>query len=209
MGTSMSIVGELRGSALGSVRVGRRSLVSNAVGSLRGAIARLRLRVVAAWQSADLDDQLAAGIEPQTSALFATRAQMLTSRHHRRRIADALSRSRRRAQRPAGFTAAVRPNAPELLVSEAVLTAIDARLRSADPAAPAGMAILQRLLTDPRSSLYGPALPGILASDLRAASAALGGSAPPRPEWSGAGTGSQIECPGASISDARTARTAR
>jgi hypothetical protein len=130
----------------------------------------VRARVIAAWRSAELDRELAAGVYPQTNALLALRARTLTGPRNRKRVADGL----RRAQRTApGLTAAVRPNVRELLAAQTALVAIDSRLRSPTPVRPEGVAILHELLTDAASPLYQPGEPGTLASRLRGAAAAL------------------------------------
>jgi hypothetical protein len=71
------------------------------------------------------------------------------------------------------LTAAVQPNVRELLAAQTVLAAIDSRLRSARPVRAAGVAMLQGMLTDAASPLFQPGEPGALASQLRAAAAAL------------------------------------
>jgi hypothetical protein len=134
----------------------------------------LRLRLIATWRSTELDRQLAAGVDPQTSNLLALRARKLTGRRSRKRVADGLVRVYRRAQNTTpGFTAAVRPNVGELLAAQTVLAAIDRRLRSSAPVKFEGVAMLHALLTDAASPLYQSSEPGALASRLRAAAAAL------------------------------------
>jgi len=136
---------------------------------------QLRARVLVAWRGAELDRQLAGGMEPQSSLLLAMRAGELTSARGRRRVADGLERTYRRAQ-PASsllISATVRPNAPELLNARPVLVAIERRLRSCAPVAARGVAMLQTLLTNGAGPLYQVGDPGELASHLRAAAAAL------------------------------------
>ena len=134
----------------------------------------LRLQLIAWWQAASLDRQLAAGADPQTSAVLAPRAQKLVARRSRNRVADALARALGSARSTTpGFTAAVRPQAREMLQAGAVLAALDRRLRCPNPIAAQGIATLAALLTDASSPLYQPSEPGTLASRLRAAAAAL------------------------------------
>ncbi len=71
------------------------------------------------------------------------------------------------------FTAAVCPPAPEVLEAEAVIAAIDRRLRGTEPVAPRGVAMIRLLLIDGSSVLYLPSEPGALGSRLRSAAAAL------------------------------------
>ncbi|MBV8954543.1 MAG: hypothetical protein JO153_13935 [Solirubrobacterales bacterium] len=151
---------------------------------LRGPTARarprrplqdLRVLIVAAWRGAALDRELAAGANPHLSALLARRAQTLTSARNRNTVGRGLARALRSAQRPpGGFTAAIWPVTSELLAAEAVLRALDLRLRDGRPIQPQGMALLRQLLTDPGSALYQAGERGTLASELRAAAAALG-----------------------------------
>ena len=72
-----------------------------------------------------------------------------------------------------GFTAAVRPNARELLPAQPTVAAIGQRLRSSAPVGAAGVAILKALLTDGASPLYQDGEPGELVSRLQEAAAAL------------------------------------
>lgn len=134
----------------------------------------LRLHLVAAWHSTTLDRELAEGVDPQTSAVLALRAQKLTGPRGRNRMADGLAGAVRRANdtTPA-ITAAVRPRARELLDAGTVLAALDRRLRGAGLVSAQGVAMLRGLLTDAASPLYQPSGPGELASRLRAAAVTL------------------------------------
>ena len=135
--------------------------------------------VVAWWHAATLDRQLAAGVDPQASAVLARRARKLTTRRRRQHVASGLARALRSAQdhRPA-FTAAVQPRAQELIAAQPVLACLGHRLRSAEPVTAQGMVMLGALLTDAASPLYQRTEPGTLASRLRAAAAALTPSDP-------------------------------
>jgi hypothetical protein len=135
---------------------------------------RTRLSVIAWWHAARLDRQLAAGASPHASAVLALRAQRITGRHSRMRVADGLARAIRDAQdtTPA-FSAAVRPHRQEVLAARGVLATLDRRLRAPEPVTPRGVTLLQALLTDGTSPLYRPSEPGGLGSQLRAAAAAL------------------------------------
>jgi len=102
------------------------------------------------------------------------RAQRITSRRGRTRVADGLARASRDAgEARAGFSAAVPPDQREVLAAATVLAAIDRRLRAPDPVTAEGMAQLLVLLTDGHSALYHRSEPGALGSRLRAAAAAL------------------------------------
>lgn len=130
---------------------------------------------LAAWLCAlELDRQLAVGIDPRSSQLLAIRARQITGRRNRRRVAGGLTGVLDRARNGhPGFTAAVRSDAREVLSARTVLTALANRLRSGEPVAPHGMAMLLTLLTDGTSPLYLAGEPGTLGSQLRAAAAAL------------------------------------
>ncbi len=84
-------------------------------------------------------------------------------------LAGALAKSRVQPT----FTAAVRPNGREVLAARTVLATLDRRLRSSEPVAARGVAILLVLLCDCTSPLFAPGEPGALGSRLRAAAAAL------------------------------------
>lgn len=139
-----------------------------------GRCRRIRLALIAGWQAAELDRQLAAGAGPRASALLAVRAQRLTSRRYRARMAAGLARAVRDAEGSGrGFTAAVRPDRREVLAARTVLATLDGRLRAVEPVSAQGIALLELLLTDGASPLYRPTGPGALGSRLRAAAAAL------------------------------------
>jgi hypothetical protein len=135
---------------------------------------RAHLRLLAPWHGPELDRQLAAGIDPHTSALLAMRARTITDKRGRKRVADGLTRALRTA-RPTtpGFTAAVRPRAAELLAVRPVVAALDRHLRCLEPVSAQGVAILRELLTEGASPLYQPSAPGALADRLCAAAAVL------------------------------------
>jgi hypothetical protein len=134
----------------------------------------LRLHLNAAWHSAALDHTLAEGVDPHTSAVLALRARKLTGPHARKRVAGGLAGALRSAQdtRP-GITAAMRPDARELLDARIALSAVERRLRGSEAVSAQGVAMLGGLLMDAASPLYLPSGPGELASRLRAAAAAL------------------------------------
>ena len=139
-----------------------------------GKCRRIRLALIAGWRAAELDRQLAVGAGARESALLAIRAERLTSRRYRARIAAGLARAVRDAEGAGrGFTAAVRPDRREVAAARTVLATLDRRLRAAEPVSAQGIALLELLLTDGASPLYRPTEPGALGSRLRAAAAAL------------------------------------
>lgn len=134
---------------------------------------RLRLTLIVQWRSAELDRQLAAGMNPWRSDELALRAQRITRRRSRSQLARGLSSAVRAGQEVTGFSAAVRPDPGEVLEARTVLSAVAQRLRAPEPVAARGVAIVHVLLTDATSPLYRPAVPGALGGRLRAAAAAM------------------------------------
>jgi hypothetical protein len=143
---------------------------------------RVPARLLAVWRAAELDRQLAAGTAPGASAELALRARVITGPRSRRQVADGLLRARRAARNKVpGLSAAIRPNADEVLAARVVLSAIDRRLRAPEPVTARGLAMLRMLLTDGASPLYAPRERGALGSQLRAVAAVLEpGKRPPR-----------------------------
>ncbi|HUO72810.1 MAG TPA: hypothetical protein VMU39_18730 [Solirubrobacteraceae bacterium] len=134
----------------------------------------IHLALIAWWQAPRLDADLAAGVNPSATAVLGVRAQLITRRRSRRRVADGLAGALARARGGTpGLTAAIAPHTREVLSARAVLSALDRRLRAPEPVSARGMAMLRTLLTDGTSPLYQPAGPGALGSRLRAAAAAL------------------------------------
>lgn len=133
---------------------------------------RLRLTLIVQWRSAELDRQLAAGMNPWRSDVLALRARRITRRRSRSQLAGGLLRAIRAAQGVTGFSAAVRPH-PEVLDARTTMSAIARRLRAPEPVAARGVAMVQMLLTDSTGPLYCPAVEGALGRRLRAAAAAM------------------------------------
>ena len=144
-----------------------------------GRGAGIRLALLARWHAAELDRQLVAGARPHGGTLLAVRAERITGRRHRERMADGLARVVRDAQAAShGFSAAVHPDRGEVLAARTVIAALHRRLRAPEPVEPRGVILLRGLLTDGNGPLYRPSEPGALGSRLRAAAAAL---EPPSP----------------------------
>jgi hypothetical protein len=143
---------------------------------LRGGtrLGDLLLHLSAAWHSNRLDRELAGGVDPQTSTVLALRARKLTGPRGRKLVADGLAGALRRAKEDSPrISAAMRPDARELLDARTVLAALDRRLRGSEAVTAQGVAMLGGLLTDAASPLYRLSGRGELASRLRAAAAAL------------------------------------
>jgi hypothetical protein len=67
----------------------------------------------------------------------------------------------------------VRVDRRDVLAARPVIVALGRRLRGTEPVTARGMAMLGELLSEPTSPFYRPGEPGDLASQLRAAAAAL------------------------------------
>jgi hypothetical protein len=142
--------------------------------SAGGRVDRVHVRLFALRHRGELDRQLGAGVNPQTSAALALRAARITGRRSRTRLANGLAGALSSAQHATpGLTAAVRPQAPELIAASNVLASLDRRLRDPEPLNPQGVALLRELLTDAASTLYQPSQPGALVNRLRTVAATL------------------------------------
>jgi hypothetical protein len=142
----------------------------------RAGTARLgyaRLHLLAGWNSGELDRRLAAGVDPETTDVLALRAERITTRRGRTRVANGLTRALRSARHSKPGLTAARPCAPELIAAGDLLAALDVCLRRPEPVSAQGVAILRILLTDQASALYQPSESGLLAAQLRIARAAL------------------------------------
>jgi hypothetical protein len=135
---------------------------------------RLRPALAAWWSATELDRRLAAGEEPWSSAALAVRARRILTRRSRARVAGGLAGAMRSARGSASaFSAAVTPDSPDVLDARAVIAALERVLRSREPVAARGVAMVRLLLVDGNGPLYRPTPPGLLGSQLRAAAAAL------------------------------------
>jgi hypothetical protein len=152
-------------------RVASRRLPARAAGSWRR---RAGLSWSAFARAIQADRDLAAGTSSLPAEVLALRAQRITRRRPRLRLAGGLARALRSADGSTPvLTAAVRPNGREVLDARTVLSALERRLRTPDPVGARGMAMLRLLLTEPDSLLYRSCEPGALGSFLRAAAAEL------------------------------------
>lgn len=114
------------------------------------------------------------GLAPDRPGL---RARMGSWRRTRRRVALAagLERAASEPWRSRGLTCAVPADAPAVRLARVDLLALAAMLRGTQRVAPAGLAIVERLLCDGTSPLYRPRWPGELRDAALAARAALEG----------------------------------
>lgn len=131
----------------------------------------VRLGLIVWLHAGRLDRQLAAGTSPGASELLALRAQRITRRHSRLRLAEDLARAAFEAEDTT--PGAVRPHPRELSAARTVLDVLDRRLRDREPVTARGAALLRVLTRDKTSPLHRPSGPGELGSRLRGAAAAL------------------------------------
>jgi len=117
--------------------------------------APLALRVRVWLRRARLDESLARGVDPVSSAELELRALQLCSAKYRRRLARSLVRMLCDACRPSPF---LRPQVPvrrrEIHACEDDMAALIRRLADGEPVDPCGIALTQQLLTDGAGPLY-------------------------------------------------------
>lgn len=169
----MSVTSDPRNPGLSATPSGvaRRAPAGRSTG---GRLDRAYARLLALRHRGELDRQLSAGVNPQTSAALALRAERITGRRSRTNLAAGLAGALRSAQHATpGLTSAVRPQAPELIAASDVLAGLDRRLRDPEPINPQGAALLRELLTDAASTLYQPSTPDALVNRLRTVAATL------------------------------------
>ena len=115
--------------------------------------ARLRLRLW--WHGTELDEQLAAGAQPQAGTLLHHRAEQLGSRSERDRLARALEDTVRSAHKPAPILGTSLPlRRREIRAAEEDIFALIGRLGDARTIDVQGAAMVEVLLTDPSGPLY-------------------------------------------------------
>ncbi|MGZ4346360.1 MAG: hypothetical protein ACXVFB_04065 [Gaiellaceae bacterium] len=115
-----------------------------------------------------LDRDLARGIAAWRSPAHAARASQLTSRRHRRRLADALDHVLEATRLPPSCQArgVILPCRPSVRASAPQLIELAARLRSDEPVAAAGIVRLEVLLCDGAGPVYTPGHGDVLAGAL-------------------------------------------
>lgn len=131
----------------------------------------MRLGLIVSLRGGQLDRQLAAGVSQGATDVLALRAQQLTRRRSRLRLAEQLARAAFEAEDTT--PGAVRPHPRDLLAARSVLDVLDQRLRDPGPVTARGVALLRVLISDKASPLHRPSEPGELGSQLRSAAAAL------------------------------------
>jgi hypothetical protein len=139
---------------------------------------RIRARVMAWAKAWWLDQALAGGVCPDTSATLSLRAHRLIGLATRRSLADEIREVIGRAQRPrTPFDNGVRLCAFDVLSAHRELEALADRLEGWEPVEPAGVARVRLLLRDGAGPLYNASCPGGLREAIDVAMDAL------EPEW--------------------------
>lgn len=103
-----------------------------------------------------LDEELAAGVRPDSDPLLGERAQILLSRDSRLRMASGLDRARRQGERPALHTAQVPVRTKAVRDAGPALEKLAYRMRGHLPISAQGAAKTNILLTDGSGPLYNP-----------------------------------------------------
>jgi hypothetical protein len=132
---------------------------------------RLRDRVRARTQSTTLDEQLAAGVSPESNVLLALHAARLYRPLQRRRLAVSLRSVALAAQRSRRMTAPINWRGIGLVQSE--LEAVATRLDANGPIDVSGIARARRLLADGAGPLYMRSAPERLRQELASTLVAL------------------------------------
>lgn len=143
----------------------------------------MRVRLAVVLRRDALDRALAAGTDPAASAELALRAARLVRERSRRGLARGLRLAVWEAEAAASvLRVSPRPvRRGEVLGSREALVALSDRLERAGPAAPEGVAIAERLLTDLGSPLFVWAEPGTVRRLARLAAAAMDPPLPGQP----------------------------
>lgn len=158
-----------------------RSLARRTRGPLLGG---LWLRVLTRWRAAELDRQLARGIDPMQSDELSLRVGQLGSAANRSRLAAALQAAVAMANGRHPPLLTTRLRLPEIEENEEQMLALADRLRGDDPLGVEGLAMASRLLDDRSSPLRRGGRAGSLPTALTEALAAL-----ERGQWTAGGTG--------------------
>jgi hypothetical protein len=116
--------------------------------------ASLAVRIRTWLRRNHLDEELAHGADPDTTAELSRRATQLRSSAERSRLANALAETLGDARRGTPVTIRTRPQRAEIRAAADDLQALIARLRDGRPVGVRGAAMAARLLTNRASPLY-------------------------------------------------------
>lgn len=116
----------------------------------------LRMRLRTRRQRNRLDEQLAAGVTPNTLTPLGLRAAQLHSASTRARLANALVEAVGEARRGEPMNIRRRPQRAEVRAEAEALLALASRLRESTPIDVRGAAKVALLVNDRRSPLYRP-----------------------------------------------------
>ncbi len=150
-----------------------RSSLKEGVPSLRARSWSVVVAIAARVQAPRLDRALARGDDPTSDRVLHRRAQQLTTRRARERLADALEAHLAEAHRPArrGYGPAVPLCRVEVLWAAPELRRLALCLRGNGEVPAQAIARVRRLLTDGHGPLYQHSPPGTLARVFRSATA--------------------------------------
>jgi len=149
------------------LRLPSRSLARRTRGPLLGGV---WLRVLTRWRAADLDRQLAKGIDPMRSDELSLRVGQLGSAGTRYRLAVAARRAVETANGRHPPLISTRLRRPVIRENEDLLLTLADRLGNDEPLGVEGLAMTARLVNDHSSPMYraGASLRGALSDALTA-----------------------------------------
>jgi len=123
---------------------------------------------------ASLDRQLAAGREPESSALLAARARHIVALHNRQRLARDWENLLRAARRPRGlYHPAIPVRGDRIVAAEPAVRELARCMTAPLPVPARGVAMAAVLLTDALGPVYNPHSKASLTAALEAAIAQL------------------------------------
>jgi hypothetical protein len=135
----------------------------------------------AAWAAQGLDHQLAEGADPEFDQLLRVRSEQLVMRRSRDRLAAGLERVVASVDEPVGSLSAMIPARRDLVGgARHELMGLAGDLRHMPSPRPRGVALAERLLTQPDSPLFTAVSSDDIARAARAAAASMQGAAAPR-----------------------------
>jgi hypothetical protein len=133
------------------LRLPSRRLARRSRGPLLGGI---WLRVLTRWRAADLDRQLAHGMDPMLSDELSLRVGQLGSAGRRTQLSRALRDAVDMAKGNRAPLITTRLRRAEIRENDGLLLALADRLRDGEPVGAQGLAMAARLVTDHSGPLY-------------------------------------------------------